>query len=427
MNICFITKYPPLSGGVSASAFWKTYLLANAGIRCFVISHAQLASTHFKYIWNQPLSIKNVSIEYLSSTNELKHIPRSKSYVTRLINAGCKILEESHIDLVEGIYLEPNGVVASTLSSWFDIPYGLQHAGSDIGSLFKGSEYRKTYLNILKKSHYVLSGYSHAKTLKDAGIDSKKIKIAPILYPVLEYFNPNGEIFNINEYAKKTSNIKTAELTGSHYYKNLSCKSIDTSLPTLGIYGKALPSKGHQQLISSLNRIKQLGYKFNLIMLTQGEDSYISDLSKLIHDNKLEENVFLLPYLPTWEIPSFIRACDAVCYLENNFHIPNHATVRIPLEVLSCGRHLILSQEAANKGVLKQLKDFKKTASIVQMEETDSLYMALKNVFDNLDHLKKDAIRYYENVFFNKKMETGTQAQVVAKYYEQLLRSIKAP
>ena len=63
---------------------------------------------------------------------------------------------------------------------------------------------------------------------------------------------------------------------------------------------------------------------------------------------------WLIPVIPHWKVPEFIRACDAVCFLERNFPIKIH-TPTVPREILACGRCLLLSREIMEKQAYRDL------------------------------------------------------------------------
>jgi len=50
----------------------------------------------------------------------------------------------------------------------------------------------------------------------------------------------------------------------------------------------------------------------------------------------IAERTLILPFLPNWRVPEFIRACTAVCFLERGFRVAIHAPM-VAREVLACG------------------------------------------------------------------------------------------
>jgi hypothetical protein len=119
-------------------------------------------------------------------------------------------------------------------------------------------------------------------------------------------------------------------------------------LPTIGIYGKVGEVKGHIDLVRALGQLKREGLPFNLLAMTHGYPSDVEQLRRAIMQEALENDSWLLPFLPNWLVPSFIKSCTAVCCLERDFPISIHQPT-MPLEVIACGTCLIVSTEIASK------------------------------------------------------------------------------
>jgi hypothetical protein len=77
-----------------------------------------------------------------------------------------------------------------------------------------------------------------------------------------------------------------------------------------------------------------------------------AEFSRQIAELGLARYVRMHPFIPHWRIPGFIRACNAVAFLERDFAIQAH-TPTIPSEVLSCGTCLIVSEEVLRKQIFR--------------------------------------------------------------------------
>jgi hypothetical protein len=88
----------------------------------------------------------------------------------------------------------------------------------------------------------------------------------------------------------------------------------------------------------------------------------------------LKGRTVILPPLPPWRVPSFIRACSAVAFLENRFPIDFHGP-QVPREVLACGRPLIMSGEIYDKLFFRD--QLVKGTNVVRVEDpNDRLALA---------------------------------------------------
>ena len=118
---------------------------------------------------------------------------------------------------------------------------------------------------------------------------------------------------------------------------------------TIGTYGKVGETKGSYDLIEALASLAAIGAKFNFLTMASGTRSELDRYYGTILRNQcLTERSWILPPLAPWRIPSFLRRCQAVCFLERDFLIQFHGPL-IPREVLSSGTCLVCSREVAEK------------------------------------------------------------------------------
>ena len=160
-------------------------------------------------------------------------------------------------------------------------------------------------------------------------------------------FTPDAEPLNVNALLAWMGE----HLPPDPYYavfQQLAQKSFCPDVPTIGIYGKIGAVKGSFDLVQALGRLRREGAAFQFLALTQGSSSLLAEFAATIEAQGLADVTWLLPFLPHWDVPHFLRACTAICFLERDFPISIH-TPLIPLEVFSCGTCLVLSHEIAEK------------------------------------------------------------------------------
>ena len=162
-------------------------------------------------------------------------------------------------------------------------------------------------------------------------------------------------------------------------YHRLASKPFDPSLPTIGIYGKVGEIKGSFDLLQALGRLHASGVRFNFLALTQGRKPTIQRFAQSIEECGLAEVTWLLPFIPHWGIPHFIRACTAVCFLERGFPITIHGP-NVPREVLACGTCLILSHEIADKQINRERFQHGSNVFLVEPRNIDELAQSLAMV-----------------------------------------------
>ncbi|WP_201375439.1 PqqD family peptide modification chaperone [Ktedonobacter robiniae] len=138
--------------------------------------------------------------------------------------------------------------------------------------------------------------------------------------------------------------------TNSYYdvFRRFLEKPFNPHIPTIGIYGKAGTVKGTFDLVQALGLLKKQRVPFQFLALNQGSEATLAAFASSIEEHDLSDVTWLLPFLPHWSVPQFIRSCLVVCFLERDFPIPIH-TPLIPQEVFACGTCQILSHEIAQK------------------------------------------------------------------------------
>lgn len=412
MIICFISKYPPLIGGVSTKIFWHSVLLAAADVEVHIVTNALLGSdnyqANFQYPSNIPKKItKKINIHYLAADNKASYIPYADPYVTKLSSIAIDVVKNFKCNLIVGVYFEPNLVAAYITSKFTNVPFGIMNAGSDIGYLLKNSELKTTYANILKSANFIISSSVHLKLFNELGINLNNIFSLPSTLPLKDYFNPYVGKLNFNPELKKDSFYSTTD----------KLNTIDFKHQVIGVYGKASLYKGQIQLIRALGYLKKYKHlKFNFLIIIQGKAQLLKKIDEEIKVNNIEHETFILPFVNPWEIPSFIKLCNAVCYLEHDFPIEIHGPI-IPLEVLSCGTCLILSEDIA-KNYRAQLDN---SCLIVDPRKQDSLVQALEFVIKNPESCDKKALNAYKEIIEPKQKTILLEAKILKRFYENLI------
>jgi hypothetical protein len=153
------------------------------------------------------------------------------------------------------------------------------------------------------------------------------------------------------------------------------------AIPTIGVYGKVGAAKGTFDLITALGRLAADGRSFQLAAMVGNESG--STMRTALVEAGIAERTLILPFLPNWRVPEFIRACTAVCFLERGFSVAIHGPM-VAREVLACGTCLIVSKEIADKQWNReQLASGVNLLVVTDPRDTDELTEYLRTVVDN--------------------------------------------
>lgn len=162
---------------------------------------------------------------------------------------------------------------------------------------------------------------------------------------------------------------------------------LDLSKPSIGIYGKVGVLKGSLDLVAALSNLRTQGLDFNFLAMTQGEQ--LNAFEEEVRRAGLGDCTWMIPFVPNWRVPRFIRTCTAVCFLERDFPIKHHGP-RIPREIFACGTCLILSGEIANKQANRaSLSDGENLLVVDDPRDIDDLAAVLESVIQDPERAQR--------------------------------------
>lgn len=341
MRLCLIGKYPPIEGGVSAQTYWTAHLLARTGHTVHVVTNAdEVEPTHRE--WFLPGDIDrleatypgggSVEVRYTQGRHDddLYYIPRSSPTVTRLASVAAEVVRRHHCDVVVAWYLEPYVLAASLVASWTATPYLVRHAGSDLYDLAAQPELGPAYRECLRAAAGVLSS---ALPAEGVGLRAEQVFGFPGL-SLPDEFGGAGPSLDL----AATAGALRARGWGSA----LRTSPFPTGTVVVGSYGKLGESKGTLDLVRAVARVRAAGHAVGLALLGGGRGW--PTVLETVAAAGLADATITVPMLAPWQVPAFIRACDAVAFLERDFEVPQHRPSP-PLEVLACGRPLLVSRE----------------------------------------------------------------------------------
>lgn len=330
-----------------------SYALAQAGFHIHVVTNAEEVEPQYRCLPWSPFPAfpedcpGSITIHTTSRLERRHYVPYANPYVTKLAAMATEVIRTFHCELIYSYYLEPYAMAAYLASQWTGVPYGLRHAGSDVGTLFQSPELQPAYREIILAADYLVATPATYRGFLHLGVPLDKLYFPAGACPPSGVFTPDAEPLDVNALQRWMQD----HLPPDPYYqafRQLAQKPFHPDRPTIGIYGKVGAVKGSFDLLQALGQLQREGIAFQFLALTQGSTAYLLEFAAAIKEQGLANATWLLPFLPHWSVPQFIRACTAICFLERDFPISIH-TPLIPLEVLSCGTCLVLSHEIAAK------------------------------------------------------------------------------
>ncbi len=381
MRICAVIKYPPIQGGVSAQSYWLARGLAEAGHTVDVVTNAHEVEDRFRILFHpEDLAWLETETEAggrvrLHQTEpfspKFTHIPQSNPFVSKLAGMATDVVRRHDSEVIFSYYLEPYGVAAHLASLWTGVPHVVRHAGSDLGRLMDRIGNDTTYSEIFRRADGVCVGNPYVFLGMGAKLESI-YRTPPFGLPTA-HFSPQAEPLDLPVYIQDIAERYPGAVT--------SPGPLDSTRPTIGIYGKMGEVKGSFDLLAALGRLRQEGLEFNFVAVSRGHE--MDRYRQSIRDHDLSEVTWILPFMPHWRVPRFLRACDAVCFLERDFPIVFH-TPTIPREILACGTCMILSGEIQRKQPYREgMADGENFLLVDDPKVHDDLAAALRKVIED--------------------------------------------
>ncbi|MGW3044598.1 glycosyltransferase [Kitasatospora sp. NPDC001159] len=360
--------------------YWAARGLAERGHRVFVVTNADEVEETFRiripetdramsgaYAPDFPESGGRVIVTSTQPPDrrELYYVPLGNPTVSRLAGLATELIRAHDCEVIFSYYLEPYGVAAYLASRFTGVPYVFKHAGSDLHRLMRLPELRTTYTEVLRGANRLISRGPSRNRLLEAGVDESAITSCAAFGLPADLFTPVGPSRPLSQWIA----------TGSE-----PDRPVDSGLPVLGIYGKLGEFKGSFDLLHAMRRLFSDGFRFNLAAAVQGwqQDAFTRLAGRL----GLADHVHLIPFMPHWSIPEFIRSCTAVAFLERDFPIAAH-TPTIPSEVIACGGCLIVSTEVARKQLFRAAIRDRRNVVVTDPLRHDELAAALRYALED--------------------------------------------
>lgn len=249
--------------------------------------------------------------------------------------------EAKGCDAIFAYYYEPYAVAAALVAHWTGRPLIVKHAGSDLDRLFRVPDLATTYKEILRSADVVVTQRPLMSRFRGMGIRDHSL-CADVRFALPnEFFRPDGQALDIERLAIR-------DFAEAAVSEGIVSPPFDSRVFSIGVYGKTGIAKGTYDLVAALGNLAKDGLRFNFVAMI-GEVQ-AARLMPTLKAAGLLHHTYILPFLPSWKVPAFIRTCDTVCFLERDFPVTIHGPI-VPREILACGTCLVLSGEIAKKQI----------------------------------------------------------------------------
>lgn len=328
-RIAFLSKYPPIEGGIAAKTYWLARGLAKRGHEVHVITHEPSAAREYRISGSEqePDVLSNIHIHRIAEEIPW-HIPDDKEYALCLLDLAQKVIKDHDIQIIDSGYLIPYGIVGHQLKLLTNIPHVIRHGGSDIEKFYKQHTLGTVLENAIVNADMIISNKYYEDIFKRAGA---RVISQPPYIPDAEAFSPED---------KSAVKNRLAYVGKVNYYWQ------------------------HKSLHLITDIMGELTGQFECCIVGQGNG--MSRFRESIGP-ELESNLQWLPFVPPWEMPRLLRQFDAVFAFESEFPYPS--TSNLVMEALCSGLGIITDRPHLQEAY----------ADIIEVEEGQVLDVPTSN------------------------------------------------
>lgn len=348
MQVCFISKYPPIEGFVSSYTYWLTTALAGSGHTIHLVTNAQEVGPHYREAVEAEDSSylsKGVVLHPTHADARLGCIPSFNPFTEKLASLALDIVDEADISLIDAWYLIPYGVAGLMTSLLSGLPLVGRVAGTDVERMCTSPQFQRLASSFFDHCSQII-GNAKAISRMSAKYGEKTLPHGIVLDPA---FNVHAVPMDLTHSSKYTEGV-----------------------PVITYVGKAESFKGFSPLVDALSRIDA---PFLFLVISNGAE--YTQFTTRVRTKNLGEKTLFLPFQPPWKMPSLYRASTAVVCLEHG-HLIQRAPI-IPREAASCGCCTVMSPEIHSKGYYRLMEKGVHTF-VADPEDPDDLRRAVHDL-----------------------------------------------
>ncbi len=374
MQICIISKYPHIEGGVSARVYWLAKALCVRGHEIHIVTNAREVENEYREIIddNDPEFIpKNMYLHSTDADTNPWHIPFSKAYGERITNLAIEVIEKYNIQIIDSYYILPYAISGFIAKNITGKPMILRHAGSDIGKLFSSTAYQTLFKSVFQRVDKIITIPQLKKMFLSLDVKESVLDFDNRVSVDTNAFNPEVAPFPLSDY-------------------------IDDDIPEcpiityIGKINYYWQTKGLYELIKAVKTIKS---DFRLLFVANGKG--LLEFKNLIREKNLENKSIFIDFIPPWKVPSVIKLSNCVVIPEREFPIQNHMPI-LPREVMAVGKCLIISREIYNKKCYGNLIDGENVL-VVDPKNSGQFSTIMKGIIQNPEKALRIGEKAYQH------------------------------
>ncbi|MDD5312202.1 MAG: glycosyltransferase [Dehalococcoidia bacterium] len=190
-RIAFLSKYPPIEGGIAARTYWLARGLAARGHEVHVITHGTGTAGQYQIekAENPPDARPNLKIHRCENVIPW-HIPEDKETFISLLDLTLDLVKRNTIEVLDSGYLVPYGIVGSLARKLTGVRHVMRHGGSDLEKFLKNGIFPTLLADSIASSDMIVTNKADETNFKS--MTSNVISI-PAYIPDEAVFHPNRD------------------------------------------------------------------------------------------------------------------------------------------------------------------------------------------------------------------------------------------
>jgi glycosyltransferase involved in cell wall biosynthesis len=188
MNICILSRFPPIQGGISAKAYWLSRGYAAAGMSVHVISNGNTVENDYRIKECNPAKnpVKGMTVHEVEESLPW-HIPEDSHSLAKLIEKALEVNQLYPIDVIDTGYLIPYGIAGYMINKITGIPYVIRHGGSDLEKFLEPGIFKNILELVLKNASAIITDRVHESFFSAY---KKQLEFVDLYVPDSSIFSP---------------------------------------------------------------------------------------------------------------------------------------------------------------------------------------------------------------------------------------------
>lgn len=300
-SIAFLSKYPPVEGGIAARTYWLARGLAARGHTVHVITHGLSVGGEYRTVGDlrDPTVMPNFQI-HRTETHIPWHIPEDDEAALTLLDLTVRVIREHSVQILDTGYLVPYGIVGHLAQKTTNVQHVMRHGGSDLEKFLKKGVLEITLKEALADADVVITEKCHRNLLEP-------LCSCLVCHPA---YVPDEAAFTV------------AHSGGVHH--------------RLASIGKINYHWQHKGLHHVANIMRELAGQFECQIVGQGNG--LADFQRALGAETVS-SIKWHKFVPPWEMPDLLSQLDGVFIFESE--LPHPVVSNLALEALCSGVGII--------------------------------------------------------------------------------------